>query len=429
MKCRDRCPDCRDYCVFAIGAAILLVPNAKHRIGGLYALVRSEFACDRSDPIGRYVGASRHRSQELKMKSKKVSPPAVIVSLLAAGVFASSAFAQTVVMSGLDNPRGLAFAPNGALYVTEAGRRGDGPCLTNPGSGEVRCFGLTGAITRLWKGQQERVVEGLESHTAPDGSSAGGANRISFLGTGGAYVTIGLGGNRDYQEALGGTYLGTLLHMATSGQWRVAADILEHEENENPAGGAVDTNPFAVLAESGARIVVDAGGNSLLHVAANGTVETLAVFPPQPNPAFPSSPPLPPFPPMVESVPTSVARGPDGMLYVGELTGFPFVQGLARIFRVVPGQSPVVVCGGFKAIIDIAFASDGSLLVIENATGGFFFPANSGRLSRVNLNDCSRTVLMSGLNRPSAVAVGSDGAIYVTNNGVLPGVGEVLRIP
>ena len=25
-------------------------------------------------------------------------------------------------MSGLDNPRGLAFAPNGALYVAEAGR-------------------------------------------------------------------------------------------------------------------------------------------------------------------------------------------------------------------------------------------------------------------------------------------------------------------
>ena len=36
----------------------------------------------------------------------------------------------TVVMQGLDNPRGLAFGPEGALYVAEAGRGGDGPCGT-----------------------------------------------------------------------------------------------------------------------------------------------------------------------------------------------------------------------------------------------------------------------------------------------------------
>lgn len=361
------------------------------------------------------------------MKSTKVAAPSLLSLLITAGLFAAPATAQTVVMSGLDNPRGLAFAPNGALYVTEAGRGGSGPCLTRP-NGEVRCFGKSGAITRLWKGKQERIVEGLESHAMPDGSSASGPTDISFQGTGGAYITMGLGGDRDFQEELGGTYSGTLLHMAASGKWRVIADILEHEEDENPAGGPVDSNPFAVLAEPAGRIVVDAGGNSLLSVAANGSIETLAVFPPQANPAFPSSPPLPPFPPTVESVPTTVARGPDGALYVGELTGFPFVPGLARIFRVVPGQSPVMVCTGFKAIIDIAFAPDGSLLVVENATGGLFFPPNSGRLSRLNLNDYSRTVVMSGLNRPTAVAVGSDGAIYVTNNGVTAGAGEVLRI-
>ena len=32
-----------------------------------------------------------------------------------------------VVVSGLDNPRGLAFGPEGALYIAQAGSGGDGP--------------------------------------------------------------------------------------------------------------------------------------------------------------------------------------------------------------------------------------------------------------------------------------------------------------
>jgi hypothetical protein len=353
---------------------------------------------------------------------------AALVALNGIGalVLAGSAIAQSpvIVMSGLDNPRGLAFAPNGALYVAEAGRGGAGPCVVNPTTNETRCFGLSGAITRLWQGQQSRVAEGLESHALPDGTSASGPNDISFLGTGGAYITLGLGGTRGFQQALGGQYSGSLVRMAASGNWQVVADVLQHEIDENPAGGAVDSNPFGVLAESGSRLIADAGANAVLRVAANGTVETLAVFPPLANPTGFG-------PPWIESVPTAVARGPDGTLYVGQLTGFPFVQGLASIYRVVPGQPPVTYCTGFKAIMDLAFGPDGSLYVVENATGPFPpappFAPNSGRLSRVN-SDCSVTVLRAGLNRPTAVAVGADGAIYVTNNGVSPGTGEVLML-
>lgn len=335
--------------------------------------------------------------------------------------------APTLVMSGLDNPRGLAFAPNGALYVTEAGRGGNGNCVVNPGTGETRCFGKTGAITRLWKGQQSRIVEGLESHAMPDGSSASGPNDISFLGTGGAYITMGLGGDRAFQSALGGKYSGNLIHMAASGKWKVVADIVQHEVDENPAGGRVDSNPFGVLAEPGGQWVADAGANALLRVGANGKVETAAVFPPLANPTGFG-------PPWIESVPTTVARGPDGALYVGLLTGFPFVQGLANIYRVVPGQAPELYCtgGGFKAIMDLAFGPDGSLYVVENATGPFPPPPplgpNSGRLSRVGPGCSSVEVLLVRLDRPTAVAVGADGAIYVTNHGVTAGAGEVLMI-
>ena len=341
---------------------------------------------------------------------------------------AGSAVAQApaVVMSGLDNPRGLAFAPNGALYVAEAGRGGAGPCVVNQNTGETRCFGKSGAITRLWKGQQSRVAEGLESHAQPDGSSASGPNDISFQGTGGAYITMGLGGDPDFLEALGGEYFGSLIHMAASGKWKVVADVALHEFEENPAGGPVDSNPFGVLAEPGGRLVADAGANALLRVAANGTVETVAVFPPLQNPTGFG-------PPLIESVPTAVARGPDGALYVGQLTGFPFVQGLANIYRLLPGQAPELYCaGGFKAIMDLTFGPDGSLYVVENATNAFPppppFAPNSGRLSRVGPGCTSVEPLLEGLDRPTAVAVDADGAIYVTNHGVTAGMGEVLKI-
>src|SRR4029450_4484668 len=46
------------------------------------------------------------------------------------------------VMSGLDSPRGLAFGPEGELYVTEAGRGAvgaDNEEIANPGT-DPRCY-------------------------------------------------------------------------------------------------------------------------------------------------------------------------------------------------------------------------------------------------------------------------------------------------
>jgi glucose/arabinose dehydrogenase len=155
-------------------------------------------------------------------------------------------------------------------------------------------------------------------------------------------------------------------------------------------------------------------------VEVNGKVSTVAMFPSLPNPT-------PIGPPSVEPVPTSVARGPDGALYVGQLTGFPFAQGAASDYRLVPGQAPAVYCGGFKTIMDIAFGPGGSLYVVENATGGVFFAPGTGQLTRV-APDCSRETVLVGLDRPTSVAVDQGGAIYVTNHGVAAGAGEVLRV-
>jgi hypothetical protein len=320
--------------------------------------------------------------------------------------------AVTVVMSGLDNPRGLAFGPEGALYVAEAGRGGSGPCQVL--MAVLRCYGATGAVSRYWNGTQERVATGLPSYAAGDGSATG-PHDISFQGRGGAFITIGLAGDpRTARSGFGpgGELFGTLVQAPASGRWRVVADISAYEVTANPDGNVIDTNPYGILAEPSQQIVTDAGGNSLLRVGANGDISTLAVFPARPART-------------TDAVPTAVVRGPDGAYYVSELTGAPFTEGAARVYRVVPGEAPTVFLSGFKTIIDLTFGPDGSLYVLQHATGAGF--SGPGQLIRVAA-DNTRTVVVSDLTRPASVVVDDDGTIFISNRGISVGTGEVLRI-
>lgn len=234
----------------------------------------------------------------------------ILVAALAAALTSiTNAGATGVVMSGLDNPRGLAFGPQGALYVAEAGRGGPGPCIVLRGA--PQCYGPTGAVSRLWRGQQERVATGLPSYGSE--ASTTGPHDISFQGLGGGYVTLGLGFEGQPRSALGefGYELGWLVRLPASGRWRNDVDVAAYEFAQNPGGGPLDSNPYGVLAEAGGEVVTDAGANSLLRVAPNGEISTLATFPSRPQGRE------------TDAVPTAVAVGPDGAYYVSELTRHP----------------------------------------------------------------------------------------------------------
>lgn len=342
---------------------------------------------------------------------------------------ASATPGAVTVAEGLDNPRGLAFAPNGALYVAEAGRGGSGPCFEGPEGGEV-CFGRSGAVTRVTEGGQSRVLTGLPS-TGEEGSGASalGPSDVSFHGRGGMFVTFGLGANPAIRTEIPELASMARLVRATPSQdsWTSIADIGAFEAAENPDGAQVDTNPNSVLAAAGGQVVADAGGNSLLRVSANRTVSTVAVFPKRSvdAPPFLGLPPGTQIP--MDSVPTSVARGPDGALYVGELTGFPFPPGLARVYRVGPGQPPQVVAEGFTNIIDVAFDRGGRLYVLEIARNGLLSGDRTGALTRIN-TDGSREVLMTtGLTHPGGLVIRGNAA-YVSNCSTCVGTGTVLRV-
>ncbi len=113
-------------------------------------------------------------------------------ALLAAGSALAETYSITEVMSGLVTPRGLAFGPDGGLYVAEAGSGGPGPSVVL-GNGNTASFGATSGLSRLLNGVQTRVLNGLPSVATTAGLDAGGLQDIAFDSTGQAYGLFSFG--------------------------------------------------------------------------------------------------------------------------------------------------------------------------------------------------------------------------------------------
>ena len=135
----------------------------------------------------------------------------------------------------------------------------------------------------------------------------------------------------------------------------------------------------------------------------------------------------------MDPVPTSVTVGPDGAYYVGELTGFPFPAGGASVFRVVPGEEPAVYATGFTNVIDVEFAPDGTLYVLEMAHVGLLNagpegPPQGGLWMVPAGGGSPELILDEGLVMPGGMAVAEDGTIYVSTCTVCADAGGVVSV-
>ncbi len=246
------------------------------------------------------------------------------------------------------------------------------------------------------------------------------------------------------------------VYRITKGVPTQVADLYAYEAKFNPDGGEIDSNPFDLASlGSKATLVADAGGNSLLQVQKGGKVSLVATFPQQlastdnamslagcPNPpeefAFVCD--LPDQIP-ADTVPTSVAVGPDGAYYVGELIGFPAPTGESKVWRIEPGTrkadcsvSPAcsVVATGLTSIVDLAFGPDGTLYVLEidEAT---WLAVELGIVTGGTVNACNTgtgacSVVAGGLPLPSSIAVNASGRVFAAILSLVPGEAQVVPV-
>jgi hypothetical protein len=353
---------------------------------------------------------------------------AIPVAPAAADPDRGSQHSPQVVATGLNNPRHVRWS-SGGLYVAEAGIGGDGPCIPGGEGPDAppNCYGKSGSITRIKNHDQRRVVKGLPSLAPEGGTNALGPADVRVHGK--SYVAaLGLGANPTEARALLAPK-GQKLATVVAGRFghrglRVVADIGAYEASANPDGAQFDTNPVALLESRRGLFVVDAGGNALLKVKRPGQVRTVAIFP-----ATEVTSPPPGFPPTMDAVPTAAAYGPDGAIYVSQLTGFPFPVGGASIWRVVPGQAPTKYVTGLTNVTDLAFGKDGSLYVVQIADTGLLDQNSKGSVIRIPAGGVGpRVKIAEGLMAPYGIALHGHSA-YVTTCSTCAGGGEVLRVP
>ena len=286
-----------------------------------------------------------------------------------------------------------------------------------------------------------------------------GPSGVSVHGSGGIYVTMGESGlgvaaSIPDLPAAARDQFGHLLKVTPSGHWKAVSNVGDYDylwtgENKDepwaPEGQFPDADPYGLLAVGGRQFVADAGANTLNEVRPDGSVRIIAYVP---NPLLPL--PNGALVPVSDSVPTCVAQGPDGYLYVGTLAfGANFARfdtnsppnwaslpPQSKVYRVNPNGTEVflteadVWASGFNPITACGFHGT-ALYLTEYTTQDSGYATGDVVRVHVNANGTAgaRTTLGAGaISQPNGLAFDWQGRVYVSNYSISSGSGQVVRV-
>jgi hypothetical protein len=322
----------------------------------------------------------------------------------------------TSYATGFNNPRGLKFGPDGVLYVAEGGTGGststEGQCTQVPNIGPYTGSPTGGRISKVVEGARVTVNDQFpSSQTAPEsGSLVSGVADVAFIGdtlyalTAGAGCSHGVPNTDNGIFRVNGSAAPTLVaDLSAFGKAHPTANI-------NPGDFEPDGTWYSMVAVGGSLYAVEPNHGELDRITTGGAISRVADISASQG----------------HIVPTAVAH--HGVFYVGNLNTFPIVPGSSKILQISPAGAVHTVATGLNTVLGVAFDSRARMYVLENTVGA---PGPSNNLGDiVRMSGGSRKVIVSGLDLPTGMTFGPDGALYVSVHGFLsaPAAGEVLRI-
>lgn len=326
---------------------------------------------------------------------------AIATLALAAGIAATPVLAQgdpKVYAEGLTNPRNMSFDSAGMLYVADAGN--GGPQMTP----DDTPFGASGSILSVAAdGKLTTVVNGLVSYR--EGNPLG-ANDVQVTDTS---IWVLIGETSDFTIPF--THALVELDKAT-GRVKTYVDLLSAELELDPDGNPnKQSNPTDfVVAADGTIYIANAGCNCLMSWTKADGVKIVVAWPHKTD----------------NPVPTALALGADGDLYVGFLTGFPFPKEGSRIERWSAGALKTTY-KGMTAVTGLLSAADGTLYAVE--FGVFEQGKGWGPGRVVKVAESGLTPVMENLTSPYGLAQAPDGTIVVSTGSTGGADGRILVVP